>query len=176
MVYIILSKDDSLNRKNIIEFTKQKIKFNNFNYHMVYVEQHIFENKLNFINHTKDIVLWEPKVAYNNLEILKQFQNSIVILDKPTLYVQKISEFNYINENTAINNGFYLVYINPNNKDITNDEWKLVVKEEMYLMNHEQLINLISNDLENIKTEKLHNSDVFDTIIDFTKNQINLSE
>jgi hypothetical protein len=175
MVFIFLSKTDSEIRKNIIEFVRLNIKFKNFNYKIQYFNQHIFENELTDIADDKDIILWEPIVAHNNLELVKQFQNSIVILEKPSLYIQKISKFNPINENTAINHGFYLTYINPDDKDITNDEWKLVVKEDMYLMTLEKLIALISSDLDNLKTEKINIPDVFDGIVEWTKNQINLT-
>lgn len=175
MIFIMLSKEDSEQQKNIIKFIKEKIKYNNINYHIIYNPKHIFENTLVDINHSLDIVLWHPKVAYNNLEIVKQFKNSIVILERPSLLIQKVSEHNPINENTAINHGFYLIYINPERDDITNNEWRLVVQEENYLMDVERLLTLIKKDDDNTKNTEIVIQDVFDDIINFSKNQINLS-
>lgn len=175
MIYVLLEKVDSPLQRKIIEFVKTNIKYNNFIYQIIFNEQHIIESTLDLINNEKDIILWHPKVAYNNLEIIKNFQNSIVILEKPSIYLQKISANNPINENLAINYGFYIVYINPDYSEITNDDWKLVVKENMYLITIEKLLYIINSDNENIKTEKIIVPDVFDSIVDIVKNQINLS-
>ena len=75
----------------------------------------------------------------------------------------------------AINNGFRIIYINPKTGDITNDDWKIVVREEMYLMTIPLLTQLILLDETNMKTEKLIVDDVFESITDIIKNQINLS-
>ena len=109
-----------------------------------------------------------------SFEIVKNFALSIVILEKPTLYTQKISEFNPINENLAINNGFYIIYI-QDKSDITNDDWKLVVREDMYLMTLEKLNDVINSDDSNIKKEKIIIEDIFSSITDSIKNQINFS-
>jgi len=170
----MLSKTNSVVQSNIIEFVKQTIKYNNFEYKCIYCNQHITDTDILHINIMNDIVLWNPFVSHNNLEITKSFNNSIVILDKPTLYVQKISKQNPINENMAINNGFYILYINPDSNDITNEEWKLVVQKDMFLMTKERLINLIREDNSNVKTEKIEVPNIFEEITDFVKEQINL--
>ena len=175
MIYVMLSKSEITLQKKIIYFIKTNIKNNNFEYKIIYNNQHIWESDLIEINSLKDIILWHPNIAYDNLELVKSFSNSIVILDKPSLYVQKISRLNPINENLAINNGFFIIYINPCTSDITNDEWKLVVQEDMYLMNIDSLLNLINTDITNIKTEKIVVEDIFESITDIIKNQINLS-
>lgn len=171
----MISKEDSELQKKIIEFIKINIRNNDFNYKLIFNPSHIIESTLSDIQPMKDIVLWHPLVAYDNLEIVKLYANSIVILDKPSLYLQKISRFNPINENMAINNGFRIIYINPKTGDITNDDWKIVVREEMYLMTIPLLTQLILLDETNMKTEKLIVDDVFESITDIIKNQINLS-
>ena len=145
MIYFFLSKSDSVIRGLIIDFIKNNIKSKNYEYKIIFCNQHIIESEISFIDIERDIVLWEPIVAYNNLEIVKNYLNSIVILERPSVYIQKISKFNPINENMAINHGFYLFYLNPDEKDITNDEWKLVVKEEMYLLTFDKLFELFEN-------------------------------
>ncbi len=177
MIYILLSKSEVLLQKKIIEYIRINIKNNNFLYKIIFNNQHIIESDLENIDNEKDIVLWHPLVAYHNLEIIKNFSNSIVILDKATLYVQKISELNPISENLAINNGFYIIYINPDDKDITNDEYKLVVNEDMYLMNINNLLEMIRNDETNLKdNNKIIVEDIFESITsDIIRNQINLS-
>ena len=149
MIYFFLSKSDSVIRGLIINFIKENIKSNNLQYKIIFCNQHIIESEISFINPEKDIVLWEPIVAYNNLEIVKSYLNSIVILERPSVYIQKISKFNPINENMAINHSFYLFYLNPDERDITNDEWKLVVKEEMYLLTFDKLFDLIKTNSNN---------------------------
>jgi hypothetical protein len=175
MIYIMLSKKYSELQRNIISFIKDNIKNNNFQYKIIFNEKHIFESDLINIDNSKDIVLWHPNIASDNLELVKSFLNSIIILDKPSLYIQKISEWNPINENLAINNGFFIIYINPSTTDITNDEWKLVVQSDMYLMSIETLLELINKDESNICQEKIIVEDIFESITDIIKNQINLS-
>jgi len=175
MIYVMLSKSNSELQRNIILFIKNLIKNNNFEYNLIFNNKHIFESDLKHIDSLKDIVLWHPNIASDNLDLVKNFSNSIVILDKPSLYIQKISEFNPVNENLAINNGFFIIYINPSTTDITNDEWKLVVQEDMYLMTSKSLIELINTDETNICKEKIIVEDIFESITDIIKNQINLS-
>jgi hypothetical protein len=178
MIYFLLSKEKSLIQTEIIHFIKEKIKLN-YNYHIIFVETHINDNEIKFIIKDKDIVFWEPSVAHNNLEILKRIQNSIVILEKPTILVQKISKFNYINENMAINHGFFLYYLNPDENDITNSEWKLVIKSDLYLIDSIKLKNIIEFDNTNIKSIENNlsenNINIFSEITEFVKTQINLS-
>ena len=174
MVHILITSEKSVFQLKLVEFVKKHIKNNNFEYSIkIFKTDHIVESEIENINNT-DIVLWHPKLAHNNLELVKSFANSIVILEKPSLYIQKISEFNYINENIAINNGFYLIYIDDKS-DITNDDWKLVVQEDMYLMTAEKLFDLIIKDESNIKKEKIEVQDIFSIITDSIKNQINFS-
>lgn len=174
MIYVMLSKENSVLQKNIANFLKV-FKYDNIQYKLIFNPKHIFESTIADINQSKDIVLWNPYVAYSNLDLVKQFQNSIVILEKPTLLIQKISEANPINENVAINHGFFLIYINPDREEITNNEWKLVVQEDQYVMTMENLLNLIKTDESNLRKEIKVYSDVFDDIIQINKDQINLS-
>lgn len=181
MIYVVLSnpktfKDaDNVIREKIVEFVKVNIKFNNLLYRFILADKHLTDASVVHINNGKDIILWEPIVAYNNLELVKSYQNSLVILDRPSVYIQKISKHNPINENMAINHSFYLIYMNPDDVDITNKEWKLVVKKDMYLMSVERLIQFASEDPENIRKDKIKVPDVFDSIVNITKDQINLS-
>lgn len=171
MIYIFLSKNKTDNTYKIIEYLKQNIT-EKYKYSLFF-ENYIQESKYNFIDKENDIVLWEPIVAYNNLEFLKLFVNSIVILNKPSVYVQKISQFNPINENLAINNGFYITYINPDDIDITNSEWRLVVKQDTFLITIERLINFIETTKENLKDDIITLEEK--TELNLNKFQINLN-
>ncbi len=176
MIYIVLSREKSVLQTQIVSFVDKTIRQNNFCYDFIIVEnQHIIESKFSHIENEKDIVLWHPIVANNNLEFVKTFNNSIIIIEKPSLYIQKISKFNPINENLVINNGLFLIYINPDNVDITNDDWKLVVQEDMYLITHEKLIELIKADETNFKEEEIIQENIFESITNQMKNQINLT-
>lgn len=182
MVYIMLSEKTSNStqfyiQSLIIEYVKQHIKLNNFEYKLVFNKQHITENSIEHINREKDIVLWNPSVAYQNMEVLKTFVNSIVILEKPSIYIQKVSELNPITENMAVNNGFFIVYINPESDDITNSEYKMIVENDTYLFTTEKLLELIRSDIDNEKKEKVEKFDFFEGVEEITnmfKNQINL--
>lgn len=175
MIHIILSKVHTQLQSNIIQFIKTHIKGNNINYQIIFSEQHIRDKKIELID-KKDIILWHPLIAGSNLHLVKQYYNSIVILEKPTIYLQKISPNNPVNENMAINNGFYILYINPNDNDITNDEWKYVVSEELYIIKLETLLALVINDIGNIKSTQLHTPQIFEFIADFFTNQTNITD
>lgn len=124
-----------------VEFsgTTLEIKFN-FN------PQHIIESKLPQFG-AEDIILWHPQVAGNNLDIMKKYTNSIVILQAKTLYLQKISKYNPITENMAINHEFKIIYIDPEKEDISNEDWQLILSENHYTITKNKLINLIQSKL-----------------------------
>ena len=67
----MISKEDSELQKKIIEFIKINIRNNDFNYKLIFNPSHIIESTLSDIQPMKDIVLWHPLVAYDNLEIVK---------------------------------------------------------------------------------------------------------
>lgn len=134
MIYVLLTNDKKNNynieyQSKIIKFLKQH--FINIQYKFIFNPLHIIERNLDEIKQD-DYILFHPYVASNNLWLVKKFNNSVVILQNKTLLIQKISKRNYINENTAINNGFKLLYIDVDYNDITNDEYKLVIPEDDY--------------------------------------------
>jgi hypothetical protein len=140
MVYVIVSKTPS---KNLINFIKENIK-PHFEYKIFYFKDFIIENQIPKIT-KRDIILWEPIIAYYNLEFLK-LHNSVVLLERQTVLLQKVSKLNPVNENMAINHGFYVLYL-TDEKDITNEEWNLIVKKREYLLEKEQLNQLIKDTL-----------------------------
>lgn len=153
MIYILLTKEKSILQDKIVNYIKQHLKFNNYNYKFIFNKQHIIENDLDIIDEVNDIVLWNPFLAHDNLDIVKQFANSVVILEKPTVLTQKVSKHNPINENTAIFNGFHLVYMEPNNNDITNEEYSLIVHEENYLYTIDILYDKFNENEANLKID-----------------------
>lgn len=147
MVYVVLSKEiDNLQNK-IIVFLKQLLKLNNIRYRLLFVNQHINDTDLEKIT-DNDYILWHPKIAGNNLNQVIEYQKSIVLLEHKTILIQKISDKNPINENLAINYGFFVMYINDN-IDITNNEWKIVVNQNLYLLTLEKFLNLLKSDIHN---------------------------
>lgn len=162
MVYIMLSDQSVLTKyqkylqKDIVEFLKKWFGVSDVKYRVVYNPKFIIESKLPKIRQN-DVVLWEPITASNNLAIVKKCKNSIVVLKNRTILLQKISEHNPINENSAINHGFLILYMDTEHFDITNNEWKLVVSEENYVTTIEQLILRINPkaNLEFIEPEQI---------------------
>jgi hypothetical protein len=96
-----------------------------------------------------DYIIWEPIVASWNLDFINIHTNSIIILKNPTLLIQKISRKNPINESTAINNGFRILYMDPKDIDITNEEWKLLIDDEKFVISIDKLRRIIKPSLKN---------------------------
>lgn len=174
MVYVMLTENKLLTKyqkylqKDIIEFLKLWFVQTDIKYQVIYNPKFIIESKLPKIN-KNSIVLWEPITAANNIVLVNHYQNSIVILKNRTILLQKISEHNPINENTAINYGFLIMYIDNEHFDITNNEWKLVVSETNYTTTIEQTIlrinpnaNLVFPDIESPLIVPMLNQKHFD--------------
>jgi hypothetical protein len=144
MIYVMLTDDksDELQPK-IVKFLNTHFdgKIDKFQIKFIFCPEHIIEKKLPIFEST-DYILWHPKVAGNNLDIMKQHKHSIVVLKNKTLLIQKVSKNNPITENQAINHEFKIMYIDPNEDDITNEEWQLVISEEHYTITIEKLIQL----------------------------------
>ena len=173
---MLCKQKDAVNKtyeKIIIEFVKKNLKENKINYKLIVNDFHIIESKIQIIN-DDDFILWHPEVAGNNLNLVKQYKYSIVLLKTKTLLVQKLSPMNPINENLAVSNGFYIFYLDNKINDVTNKEWKLVVKEDIYLINIDKLLTLIRKNPNNKIKRKLVIDKKIEKI-DFRKEQINFS-
>lgn len=151
-IHLILT--NKINSKNIVYhldlqnkivnyFKEKMINFPDIKVKIYISPKHIIEKTLENIDKHKDYIVWHPIVANNNLELLKTFRNSIVILQKKTVLLQKISENNPVNENMAINNNFKLLYIDKND-DITNLDYRIMGYESDYLITFENLIRKIN--------------------------------
>lgn len=154
MVYIMLSRQIDDMQEKIIEFVKKTLRINNINYHLKFFNKHINDDEISEINEN-NFLLWHPKVAGDNLSIVIDYKNSIVLLENKTVLTRKVSEKNPINENLAINYGFFIMYINEFDTEITNKEWKIVVQENLYLVVFDTLIKLLKKDLSNWKNNKI---------------------
>ena len=138
MIYYMATanRSDELQPK-IITFLKKLLI--GYNLKIIINPTHIIENKLpKFTEH--DLLLWHPIIGAENIEILKN-NNSLVILLNKTIYLQRISKRNPINENLAVNNNFRILYIDELFSDITNADYKLAVQEDDYRITHEQFRN-----------------------------------
>lgn len=128
-------------QKNMIKFiSDNRDKLSPFKIKFIYCDDYIFEDKLPDFT-KKDIIIWNNELAGRNLDIVKRFQKSVVLLPKRTILTQKQSKFNPITENMAINHDFKIMYIS-NEIDITNEEWSLVIDETNYVVTIENLITL----------------------------------
>lgn len=148
---ILTNKIDSFNieyhldlqKKIVMYFKEQMTHIKNISVKIYISPKHIIEQTLEGIDKYDDYIVWHPLVANNNLELLKTFRNSIVILQKKTVLLQKISENNPVNENMAINHNFKLLYID-NNDDITNQDYRILGYESDYLITFDKLIKKLN--------------------------------
>lgn len=113
--------------ENIESIEKQSL------FKFVVTNEYIYNKSIKDIG-KQDLVIWNPSTASKNIDIVSNF-NSVILLQKPTVYIQKQSKSNPFTENMAINLGLKISYINPEN-DITNDEYKLVVSEKYYYVDN----------------------------------------
>jgi hypothetical protein len=140
MLYYMATADRSDEfQPKIVKFLK--VLLGGYNIRIIVSPRHIVESKLPKFTEA-DLLLWHPRVAGENLELVRE-HNSLVVLASRTIYVQKVSGRNPINENLAVNNNFRLLYIDENFSDITNADWKLAVQEDDYRVTHKQLISNI---------------------------------
>lgn len=128
----------------IIDFVRRTIKNNNIPYKLVYSKLNLDDKDFEFVNTQKDIVLWHPNVAANNLDFVKACQYSIVILQSKTILIQRPSPKNPITENMAINHGFYVTYMDSSDTESTNREWNMVVTDDYYTLTIERLLTIIN--------------------------------
>ena len=153
ILYIMLTNDKTCEfQPKIVDYISKNLVDNvlksaNLNFKFIFNPQHIIENKIPQFE-AEDIILWHPSIAGSNLELMKQYVNSIVILQKKTILLQKISKNNPITENMSINHEFKILYIDPEANDITNDDYQLVLAENHYTLKLEKLIELIQQNIK----------------------------
>lgn len=171
MIHIMLSKNrKDIHNKQIIEWLRNNIQKENFEYSIKLCNSYLFDSEIKHIQHS-DFIFWHPIIAGNNVEVVRSYPKSIVILEHQTILNEKISKVNPINEVTAVNNSFYIMYLDEDSKP--SKEWKLSVKTESYLMEQSKILRILKSDKNNFKKDKQIIKDVFDDITDFTKRQIN---
>lgn len=170
-LFIMLSK----NKRNYFqEYILQYI-INNFKKYGIVYEIILCNEFKNDDEFTKikidDYILWEPITAFWNIDYVNSHVNSIVILKNPTILIQKISNKNPINESLAIVNGFRILYMDPEDMDVTNEEWRLVLNAVNYSITIEKLRKLIKPNLN----DKLQ-IEMYRTMRDsnISQNQVNL--
>jgi hypothetical protein len=154
MIYILGTHDrkDELQIK-IFEFIRVIFRpYPKLCYKIILCDKHIIERKISRIS-DDDIVLWHPNVAYDNLSLVKKYQNSMVVLLSRTILIQKLSPRNPINENLAINNNFNLLYVDEVFSDVTNIEWKLAVQDDSFKVSHKTFIEIIQDEKHHKQTQ-----------------------
>jgi hypothetical protein len=111
-------------------------------YSIVYNPKHIFESRLpEFF--PEDVLLWHPNVAADNLDIVGRHHSYVLLMNR-TIYIQKLSMRNPVNENMAMNNDFKLLYIDEAFSDITNDNYKLAVPDDDFRITKERFMELFA--------------------------------
>ena len=126
----------------IIKFIKKHVRDKNYKYKLHFCKRNIDDNEFDDVDE-KDLILWHPNLAASNLEFVKYYKYSIVMLISSTILVQQLSLMNPVNENMAVNHGFHVLYMDERYTDATNKEWKLVVNKEQYLITIEKFKNLL---------------------------------
>lgn len=101
-----------------------------------------FDDKISMIDLNNDYVFIDKDFAYNNIDVVKSFQNCAVLLENETVYLRKINKLNPINENLALNHNFKILYL-TNNRESTNDEYKIIVDNMNYLFNFDKFFKTI---------------------------------
>lgn len=157
MVHVILAKGNIFKEKGVttaqleeihfkqdqlIKFVKNNVRDSGYPYRLHFCKHHIDDSVFEDIKKT-DIVLWHPNLAATNIDFVTSYNKSIVILMTKTIYIRKLSLINPINENMAVNHGFHVMYIDEKYSDNTNNEWKLVVDKESYLITKERFDQLL---------------------------------
>lgn len=176
MIYCLLSKKllktknnkTNLN-KQIIEWFRNNIQKNNLEYKIKFVNEYIFEQEISEITN-KDYIFWNPFIAGKNLALIQEYKNSIVVIERQTNMNQKLTHLHPINENLAVNYGFFLMYLDEN-EPVSND-WRLAIQKINYLMTQEQILQILLSNPNNFKKEPIERQDVFEDLANFTKDMI----
>lgn len=86
---------------------------------------HINETKLDIGD--KDFVLFTPIMSASNLDLVQKLENAVIVFESKTVYLQRISPKNPINENVVIHRDIKILYL-TDFEDKTNEDWKLVIE------------------------------------------------
>ena len=176
MIYCLLSKkmlktknNKSNLNKQIIEWFRNNIQKNNLEYQIKFVNEYIFEQEISEITNN-DYVFWNPYIAGKNLALVQEYKNSIVVIERQTNMNQKLTHLHPINENLAVNYGFFLMYLDEN--EAVSTDWRLAVQKTTYLMTQEQILQTLLSNPENFKKQQIERQDAFEDLANFTKDMI----
>lgn len=176
MIYCLLSKkmlktkNNKINlNKQIIEWFRNNIQKNNLEYKIKFVNEYIFEQEISEITN-KDYIFWNPFIASKNLALVQEYKNSIVVIERQTNMNQKLTHLHPINENLAVNYGFFLMYLDEN--EAVSTDWRLAIQKTNYLMTQEQILQILLSNPENYKKELIERQDAFEDLANFTKDMI----
>lgn len=131
-------------QNQIVQFVKKNIRDMGLQYKLVFATPVMNDEEIAGIQ-PDDMVLWHPNLAALNIDFVKRFHKSIVMLQSKTVLIQSISAKNPITENMAVNHGFFVMYLDENDMEVTNRDWTMVVTEETYLVNMERFRIMLNN-------------------------------
>lgn len=129
----------------------------------------MFESELNGITNN-DYIFWNPFIAGKNLSLVQEYKNSIVVIERQTNMNQKLTHLHPINENLAVNYGFYLMYLDEN--EAVSTDWRLAVQKSIYLRTQEQLLQILLSNPNNFKKEQIERQDAFEDLANSIKNMV----
>lgn len=114
---------------------------------LVIPTKHIIETMLDEVE-TDAYFIWHPEVAANNLALVKRYRNSVVCLKHQTVFNQRVSERNPINENMAIIHNFRILYLQETETSVEsiNNDFKTVLEEQYYTITVSQINKFILNE------------------------------
>lgn len=144
VIYLFLEKENSSYQRKFVEYFKHlRADFNEveIELNIKYLPNFIIESEIEDIPRKKEnvYIFWNKFLAGRNIQLVKDFHNSIVMLENKTILVRKVSLSNPVNETLAVNHGFSLMYFDEEKDDITNAEYKLVTNPTLYLITKKQL-------------------------------------
>lgn len=174
MIYVLLGDKTSTNQtlqynKKIIDWCREVFQSKNIEYKILFCKPYMFEIEFGL----DDIIFWNPFIAANNLDIVIRYRHSIVILERQTLLSEKVTEINPINENLAVNYGFFLMYLIEDNNENISREWRLAIQTNNYLMPKNIVLNKIYNNPKNYRKQFIERKEIVEDNKEI-KTQVNL--
>lgn len=172
MVVFLLEQKEKLNTfdNRVIKWIKRNLRSENIDYKLIFLKPYITELELNLLdlsNNKIQYIFWSGNLTNKNLSIVKQFQNSIVMLSKQTIFSVNNNGFT---ENDAINHNLKIMYLDEEEQEY-NKDWKLAIKSSYFNITQRIILESIYNNESNYKNSEIVNEEFEDNFENLTKIQ-----